>query len=87
MYFPIGEYTLSKDPYVSTLFAPYLISWMNKHKGDVNIEYSDITSKYHMYVVQGPKSKDMINSLVKENIDEVPSADSGMMRNIMSFQL
>ena len=40
-----------------------------------------------MYVVQGPKSKDMINSLVKENIDEVPSEDSGMMRNIMSFQL
>ena len=56
--------------WISTLFAPYMLNWMNMHKGDFQVAYQDITEKYHMYAVQGPLAKDMLNKLVKNNIDE-----------------
>lgn len=56
--------------WVSTLFATYLLRWMEQHKGEYQVEYTNITAQYHMYAVQGPRSKDMINALVKENVDD-----------------
>lgn len=56
---------------VSTLFKTYMIAWFDAHKDGYQIEYADITPEYHMYAVQGPKSKEMVNALVAEPIDDL----------------
>ena len=55
--------------WVSTLFAGNLIRWMAKHQEDRKVTYTDVTSQYHMYAVQGPDSMEMINKLVKNPVD------------------
>ena len=57
--------------WVSTLFATYLLTWMGAHKGEYKVEFENVTSQYHMYAVQGPKSRDMVNALVKNNVDDL----------------
>lgn len=57
--------------WVSTLFANQLIQWMSIHQADRKVTYQNITSQYHMYAVQGPKSLEMINKLVKEPVDDL----------------
>lgn len=57
--------------WVSTLFATYLLTWMGAHKGEYKVEFENITSQYHMYAVQGPKSRDMVNALVKNKVDDL----------------
>ncbi len=57
--------------WVSTLFAGSLIRWMSLHQGERKVSYTDITSQYHMYAVQGPDSLAMLNKLVKENVDDL----------------
>ncbi len=57
--------------WVSTLFVHYLKDWFDRHKGSYRVTYQDITSAVSMYAVQGPKSKDMVNALVKENVDDM----------------
>lgn len=56
--------------WVSTLFANKLMAWMGQHSNGFQVEYANITDQYHMYAVQGPKSKDMVNALVKNSVDE-----------------
>lgn len=57
--------------WVSTLFIEYLKGWFDSHRGNWSVEYKDITRDIHMYAVQGPKSRDMVNSLVKTSIDDL----------------
>lgn len=57
--------------WVSTLFANKLMAWMGQHSEGFQVEYTNITDQYHMYAVQGPKSKDMVNALVKNSVDEL----------------
>lgn len=57
--------------WISTLFAHYLIPWLDAHKGDARVEYKDISKAWEMYAVQGPKSRDMVNSLVAMPVDEL----------------
>ncbi len=57
--------------WVSTLFVHYLKDWFDKHKGSYRVTYQDITSTVSMYAIQGPRSKDMVNALVKENVDDM----------------
>ena len=56
--------------WISTLFVHQLNAWLEQHKGEADVVWENITQKWHMYAVQGPKSKDMINSLVKDAVDE-----------------
>ena len=56
--------------WISTLFVNYLQKWLDVHKGEAKVEYEDITSKWDMYSVQGPKSRDIVNSMVKNDINE-----------------
>ncbi|WP_138159011.1 aminomethyltransferase family protein [Peptoniphilus catoniae] len=56
---------------VSTLYIKEMIEWFDKHKTNEDVTYEDITSKLTMFAVQGPKSKDLINSLVDDNIDDL----------------
>lgn len=34
------------------------------------MQYANMTGKYHMFAVQGPRSKDLINALVSNNVEE-----------------
>lgn len=54
--------------WISTLFAHYLIPWLDAHKGSARVEYTDITKAWDMYAVQGPKSLEVINSLVADPV-------------------
>lgn len=57
--------------WISTLFSHRLTGWYGAHKGDWDVSYTDITDRYHMYAVQGPKSLEMVNSLVKDPVDDL----------------
>lgn len=56
--------------WISTLFATYLKNWFDAHKGDADVAYTNITPQWEMYAVQGPRSKDMVNDLVKDSVDD-----------------
>jgi len=56
--------------WISTLYIRELISWLDAHKGESKVEYKNITDDWKMYSVQGPKSKDLVNAVVAENVDE-----------------
>ena len=60
-----------KKFWVSTLFAHYLIPWFDAHKENYRVEYVNITKQWQMYAVQGPKSPEMVNSLVGEPVDDL----------------
>ena len=61
---------MAEDRYwVSTLFRADMFIWFEAHKGDQDVHWEDITKKWEMYAVQGPKSLDMINALVETPVD------------------
>ncbi len=55
--------------WVSTLFKVALMAWFEAHKGDMDVTWQDITNVWEMYAVQGPKSLEMVNALVKTPVD------------------
>jgi aminomethyltransferase len=57
--------------WISTLFTYYMMPWFAEHKGDYKVECKDITETLHMYAVQGPKSPELVNSLVKKPVDDL----------------
>ena len=57
--------------WVSTLFAKDMIAWFDHRKGDLQVEYRDVTAQYHMYAIQGPKALDMMNAMLKNPIDDL----------------
>ena len=63
---------LEEDRYlISTLYIDKMIKWFDEHKKEEDVNYEDITDRLTMYAVQGPKSRDLINSFVDENIDDL----------------
>lgn len=64
-------FRLDEDKFwISTLFVKKLIAWLDLHKEGFEVNYADVTPNYHMFAVQGPRSKELINALVTNNIDE-----------------
>jgi aminomethyltransferase len=64
-------FRLEENKYwVSTLYIRHMIPWFDAHKGDSDVEYRDITGSTDMYAVQGPKSKDLLNSFLAESVDD-----------------
>lgn len=59
-----------KQFWVSTLFAFKMLLWFDAHKGERDVAYKNITEQWDMYAVQGPKSRDVINSLVQNDVNE-----------------
>ena len=55
--------------WVSTLFRAEMFRWFDAHKGAYDVAWTDVTPQWEMYAVQGPKSLEMVNSLVKEPVD------------------
>ena len=55
--------------WVSTLFRAEMFQWFAAHKGAYDVAWTDVTPQWEMYAVQGPKSLEMVNGLVKEPVD------------------
>lgn len=55
--------------WISTLFKVDLQAWLEAHKGEKNVDWTDITGNWEMYAVQGPKALEMVNALVKNPVD------------------
>jgi len=57
--------------WISTLYSKAMLKWFEEQKGDSDIEFVNITPSWRMYAVQGPNSKDLVNAVVDESIDEM----------------
>ena len=56
--------------WVTTLFMDSLQKWFNSHaKDDVN--FKDITKETALYAVQGPNSKEVLNKILKDSVDDL----------------
>ena len=61
---------MEEDCYwVSTLYAPQFIKWADAHKDGAAVSCEDITKNVDMYAVQGPKSLEIMNSLLAAPVD------------------
>lgn len=61
---------MEEDRYwVSTLFASKTDDWWYFHQGDYDVEWTEITDEWAMYAVQGPRSKEIVESLAKDSIE------------------
>jgi len=57
--------------WVSTLYATNLDDWIYYHSDDFDIDFSEITEDWHMFSIQGPKSKDVMNKLVEGGVEDL----------------
>ena len=57
--------------WVSTLYAPQLVSWMDEYVADLDVVYRDITKEKDMFSIQGPNSKSIVNQLVSAPVDSM----------------
>lgn len=57
--------------WVSTLYAPQMVSWMDAHKGDSDVDYRDMTGEMDMYAIQGPNSPAVMNTLLSAPVDNL----------------
>lgn len=63
---------MDEDRYwVSTLYASKTDDWWYFHQGDYDVDWSEITDEWEMYAVQGPRSKEVVESLVKDSISDL----------------
>lgn len=61
---------LAEDKYwVSTLFASKTDDWWYYHQGDYDVDWTEVTDDWAMYAVQGPKSREVVESLVKDSVE------------------
>lgn len=62
-------FRLEKEKYlISTLYIDKMIKWFDKFKNGFDVEYKNITDDLTMFAVQGPKSKELVNKIVDEDI-------------------
>lgn len=60
---------MEEDRYwVSTLFATKTDDWWYFHQDDYDVDWSEITDEWEMYAVQGPKSKEVVESMVRDSV-------------------
>lgn len=57
--------------WVSTLYAPKLIPWIEKYADGKDVECKNITYDVDMYAIQGPNSPKMMNALLGTPIDDL----------------
>lgn len=63
---------MEEDKYwVSTLYASKMDDWWYENGADYDIEWDEITGEKEMYAVQGPKSKELLEGLVKDTISDL----------------
>ncbi|WP_156907931.1 aminomethyltransferase family protein [Atopococcus tabaci] len=65
-------FRLTEDTFwVSTLYVKELLDWLEKHKGSLDVSVEEITHNVSMFAVQGPKSRDLLNKILQDNIDDL----------------
>lgn len=65
-------FRLEKEKYlISTLYIDKMIKWFDKFKNGYDVEYKNITDKLTMFAIQGPKSKELVNKIVDEDISDL----------------
>lgn len=57
--------------WVSTLYIEEMLAWFGKHSDGLDVEFKDIKDVTTMYAVQGPRSADVLNGFLAENIDDL----------------
>lgn len=63
---------LDEEKYwVSTLYAPRFQPWLEKKKGDMEVQYKELTWDIDMYAVQGPNSLAYMNAILANPIDDM----------------
>lgn len=61
---------LGQDQFwVSTLYVKQMIGWFDAYRDQEDVAYKDVTSQFAMYSVQGPRSKDLLNSIADQTVD------------------
>jgi len=55
--------------WVSGLYVRDQLRWFAANKGDMNVEFRDITNEWKMYSVQGPNSLALVNAVVDTPVD------------------
>jgi glycine cleavage system aminomethyltransferase T len=55
--------------WISTLYAPRLLPWIDEHKEGFEVGYRELTHEIDMYAVQGPNSLEFMNSLLADPVD------------------
>ena len=60
---------MAEDKYwVSTLFASKTDDWWYYHQGDYDVDWTEVTDDWAMYAVQGPGSREVVESLVNDSV-------------------
>lgn len=49
--------------WLSTLYGPRMVRWIDARRGDADVTCEDITSRVDMYAVQGPASGEVMDSI------------------------
>lgn len=65
-------FRISDETYwITTLYVDQMKEIFEKVSVDYDVEYKDVTNDYVMYVVQGPKSLEVMNKIVKNPVDDM----------------
>jgi len=57
--------------WISTLYIPEMMQWIDAHKEDLDVNYKELTYDVDMYSIQGPNSLNMVNKLVNNPVDSL----------------
>lgn len=57
--------------WVSTLYATNLDDWIYFHSDDFDIDFTEITEDWHMFSIQGPNSKAVMNKIVEGGVEDL----------------
>ena len=60
-----------KEYWLSTLFATKMDDWFFDHQGNYDVDWEDITEEWHMFSVQGPKAKEVLNEIVSGGVEDL----------------
>lgn len=57
--------------WVTTAKIEQLKKWLGQHRGERNVEFTDITDQKAIYSIQGPLSIDVVNQLLVDTVTEL----------------
>ncbi|MBR0373597.1 MAG: aminomethyltransferase family protein [Mogibacterium sp.] len=55
--------------WVSTLYGTKADDWFYYHSEDFDVDTCEITEDWHMFSIQGPKSPDVMNAILRDGVD------------------
>ena len=63
---------IDADTYwISTLYIDELIAWFDQHRSFEDMTYTEITDDVTMYAVQGPNSRELMNKILKNPVNDL----------------